>query len=126
MVDLNTLRFTKTHEWAKQENKRVRVGITDYAQKEITDVVFIELPPLGKEVKQDDECMIVESVKSVFTIYSPVSGKVVAVNKTTETDPVLLNKSPYEQGWLFVIECSSPEEIQNLLTYEQYQEFIKK
>ena len=126
MPDLSLLRFTKTHEWAKKENNRFRVGITDHAQKEITDIVFVELPALGKEVQREKECMIMESVKSVFSIYAPVSGKVVEVNKAVESDPSMVNKSPYEEGWLFIIEGSNPGEFESLMTYKQYQKFIKK
>lgn len=126
MVDLNNLRFMKTHEWLKVEGNLAYVGITDYAQKEITDVVFVELPKIGKDLTQGQEAAVVESVKAAFSVYAPVSGKVVKVNDAIEKDPSLVNKSPYEDGWFYCLDIKDKSEIDKLLTYENYLEFIKK
>ena len=98
------LRYTKTHEWLKVKNGNALVGITDHAQAELTDIVFVELPETGKEVKKGEELCVVESVKSVSEIYAPISGKIVDVNKKLEETPEIINKSPYDDGWLVEIE----------------------
>ncbi len=125
MVDLEKLRFTKTHEWLRVEVDTGYVGITDHAQKEITDVVFVELPKSGKEISKRAEAAVVESVKAAFSIYAPVSGKIVKTNDAIEKDPSLVNKSPYEDGWFFALEIKDKAEIDLLLTYKEYLEFIK-
>jgi len=125
MVDLDKLRFTKTHEWLRVEGNTGYVGITDHAQKEITDVVFVELPKTGKEVAKAGEAAVVESVKAAFSIYAPVSGKIVKANSAVEKDPSLVNKSPYEEGWFFAIEIKDTSEIDSLMTEKDYLEFIK-
>lgn len=125
MVDLEKLRFTKTHEWLRVEGNTGYVGITDHAQKEITDVVFVELPKIGKEVAKAGEAAVVESVKAAFSIYAPVSGKIVKANAAVEKDPSLVNKSPYEEGWFFAIEIKDKSEIDSLMTQKDYLEFIK-
>lgn len=126
MVELEKLRFTKTHEWLRVEGNIGYIGITDHAQKEITDVVFVELPSVGKEFSKGQEAAVVESVKAAFSLYAPVSGKVVKVNDAIEKDPSLVNKSPYENGWLYALEMKDRSEIDALLTYSDYLEFIKK
>jgi glycine cleavage system H protein len=120
MTDLSKLRFTATHEWVKLEGSIATVGITDHAQKEISDVVFVELPKIGKTVKPKDSVMVVESVKAAFDIYAPLSGKVTAANDKLTAKPELLNKSPYEEGWLYKLECSDPKEFNSLLSEAQY------
>lgn len=125
MYDLNNMRFTKTHEWAKMEGDMVYVGITDHAQKEITDVVFVELPKMGRELLKEQEAAVVESVKSAFSIYAPVSGKVLKVNDVVEKDPSIVNKSPYKDGWFFALELKDKTEMVSLMTYKEYEEFIK-
>jgi glycine cleavage system H protein len=118
--------YTKTHEWAKKESgKNIKVGITDHAQHEITDIVHVELPGIGKEVSQGQPCAVIESVKSAFDIYSPVSGKVVAVNDKLSSSPELVNQSAYEEGFLFVIEASNPDELKNLMDAKGYEESLK-
>lgn len=119
------LKYTKTHEWAKSENERVRIGVTDYAQEKMTDVVYVELPETGKELKKGDELCVLESVKSVSEVYSPVSGKIVDVNKNLETSPELINKSPYDDGWIAVIEMKDSSEINELLNAEEYKKQIE-
>lgn len=126
MVDLEKMRYTNTHEWLRVEGNLGYVGITDHAQKEITDVVFVELPKTEKEFSKGEEAAVVESVKAAFSIYAPVSGKVVKVNSAIEKDPSLVNKSPYEDGWFYALEIKDKSEIDTLLTYNDYLEFIKK
>jgi len=114
------LRYTKDHEWAKPEGKRVRVGITDHAQTELTDVVYVELPPVGKVVKQGEPIGTVESVKAVSEIFAPVTGKVVEVNKTLTDQPELVNKDPYGSGWMAIVEITNPAEISALMDAASY------
>lgn len=116
------LKYTPTHEWVRLEGNIATVGITDHAQKEISDVVFIELPKAGREVKQKESAMIVESVKAAFDIYAPLSGKILSVNDALKDKPETLNRSPYGDGWLFKMECSHPKEAETLLTEAQYKE----
>jgi glycine cleavage system H protein len=125
MVDTGKLLFAKTHEWLRVEGNIGYVGITDHAQKEITDVVFVELPKVGKEVSKEGEAAVVESVKAAFSIYAPVSGKVIKANDAVEKDPSIVNKSPYDDGWFFAIEMKDPEEAASLMSLKDYEEFIK-
>ena len=119
-----SLRYTKDHEWAKIEGNRVRVGITDHAQSELTDVVYVEFPPVGKVVKQGDVLGTVESVKAVSEIFAPVSGKVVEVNKALEDSPEQVNKAPYGSGWMVALELSEPAEATSLLDAGAYRKLI--
>lgn len=119
---MDKLRFSKTHEWIAPDGK---AGISDHAQKEITDVVFVELPKIGKTVKQTEEAGTIESVKAAFPIYAPVSGKIIAANENVQKDPALVNRSPYEEGWLFQIEISQSSELSALMTHDQYQKFLQ-
>ncbi|RLF58389.1 MAG: glycine cleavage system protein GcvH [Thermoplasmata archaeon] len=118
------LRYTKTHEWVKVEGNIAKVGITDHAQSELTDVVFVELPEIGKEVKKGEEVCTIESVKSVAEVYSPLSGKIINVNKDLENSPEKLNKSPYEEGWLFEVEIKDEKELDDLLSPDEYRKLI--
>jgi glycine cleavage system H protein len=118
------LRYAKTHEWAKKEGGKVRVGISDHAQHEITDVVHVELPQAGKKITKEQPCAVVESVKSAFDIYAPVSGTVVEVNSKLESNPELVNQSPYGDGYFFVIEASDPAELDALLSAEDYEKTL--
>ena len=120
MTDLSKLRFTPTHEWIRLEGNTATIGITDHAQKEISDVVFVELPKVGKTVQQKDSVMVVESVKAAFDIYAPLSGRVTAANDKLTAKPELLNRSPYEEGWLFKLECDRPDDWKALLNETQY------
>ena len=119
-----SLRYTKDHEWAKIEGNRVRVGITDHAQSELTDVVYVELPPAGKAVKQGDVLGTVESVKAVSEIYAPVSGQVIDVNAALEESPEAVNKDPYGNGWIVVLELSDPGELGGLMDAAAYRRHI--
>ncbi|OYT53889.1 MAG: glycine cleavage system protein H [Desulfurococcales archaeon ex4484_217_2] len=114
------LRYTKTDEWAKKEDNKVREGITDYAQKELKDIVGVELPEVGAEVKKGEAIGALESVKATADLYATVSGKVVEVNERLLEEPELLNKDPYGEGWIVVIEMSNPKEYDELLTPEAY------
>ena len=118
------LRYTKDHEWAKLEGKRVRVGITDHAQTELTDVVYVELPPVGKVVKQGEPIGTVESVKAVSEIFAPVAGKVVEANKTLADQPELVNKDPYGAGWMAVLEVADPKSVAPLMDAAAYRQHI--
>ncbi len=120
-------RYTETHEWAELlQDGRVRVGISDHAQKELGDVVYVDLPPLEKEVKKGEAFMTIESVKAAEDVYAPVSGKVVAVNEKLSENPELVNEDAEGEGWLVEIEMSDPSELDSLMTPEQYEKFIEK
>jgi len=120
--------YTKTHEWVKAEGKGnvVRVGITDYAQETLTDVVYVELPTVGKEIKKGEVLGSVESVKSVSEIYSPISGKVKEINEKLNDEPELMNKSPYDDGYLVTIEMENRDELNDLLSAKRYEEILKQ
>jgi glycine cleavage system H protein len=118
----NDLRFAKTHEWIAADGT---VGISDHAQHEITDVVFVELPKPGKSPKAEEPVCVVESVKAAFDIYAPVAGSVTAVNDAVTKGPALVNQSPYENGWLFKLQMTNPADREKLMTHAQYQEFVK-
>ena len=119
------LRYAKTHEWSKKEGKNIRIGITDHAQHEITDVVHVELPSKGKKVEKGQPVAVVESVKSAFDIYAPVSGIVVEINEKLNTNPELVNQSPYQNGHFVVIEASNISEFDTLLSPEDYEKTLK-
>ena len=121
MTDISKLRFAPTHEWVSLNGKTATIGITDHAQKEISDVVFIELPKKGRSIRQKDSAMIIESVKAAFDIYAPVSGTVTEVNERLKDHPELVNKSPYEEGWLFRLEASDLKELESLLSQKDYE-----
>ena len=114
------LKYTKTHEWVKLAGAKAKIGITDHAQEELTDIVFVELPSVGKEVKKGDELCVVESVKSVSEVYAPVSGKVVAVNTKLDDSPEIINNSPYDDGWLVELEVKDKAEVNTLLDAAAY------
>jgi len=118
------LRYTKDHEWARVDGSRVRVGITDHAQSELTDVVYVELPLPGRTVRRGDPLGVVESVKAVSEIFAPVGGTVVESNKTLEDHPELINKEPYGKGWLVVLEMSELAEFSQLMDVESYRKHI--
>ena len=120
MPDTSKLKYAATHEWVSVSGKVATVGITDHAQKEISDVVFVELPKTGRTAKQKESVMILESVKAAFDIYAPLSGKVVEVNDKLKDNPELVNRSPFGEGWLFKLEISDEKEISSLLSEAQY------
>lgn len=118
------LRYTKEHEWLKVEGGKARVGITDHAQAELTEIVYVELPKVGKKVRKGETLGVVESVKTVSDIYSPVSGEVVEVNSRLEEEPQLINESPYEKGWFALLKLADPSEVEGLLTPSAYKQHI--
>jgi len=122
----NDLRYSREHEWARVEGNRVTVGITDFAQHELGDVVFVELPHPGDEVKAGEPMATVESVKSVSDVYAPVSGKVVAVNDVLVNEPEKVNDAPYSDGWMVVIEMSNPGELDDLLDAAAYGKLVEE
>jgi len=119
------LRYTREHEWAKIDGKRARVGITHYAQDQLGDVVFVELPKVGAKVAQLQTFGVVESVKAVSDLFAPLSGVVVEVNQELTRAPERVNRDPYGAGWLVVVELSNPAEAEKLMTAAQYEEFLK-
>ncbi|WP_102344978.1 glycine cleavage system protein GcvH [Bacillus sp. Marseille-P3661] len=120
------LRYSKEHEWAKTEGDKVRIGITEFAQSELGDIVFVELPEVGAELKANESFGSVESVKTVSELYAPISGKVVEINSALEDSPELVNESPYDKAWMIVMEPSDVSELDQLLTADQYEEMIKE
>ncbi len=116
--------FQSSHEWVRVEGDTVTCGISDHAQAELTDVVFVELPPVGKTVDASDPIAVVESVKAASDIYSPLSGEVIETNPEVEGDPSLVNTDPYGAGWIFKLRISKPDQLPGLLTPEAYGEMI--
>ena len=114
------LRYAKSHEWVRVSGDTATVGITDHAQHELTDIVFVELPAVGRKVKAGEACAVVESVKTASDIYSPVSGEVTAVNKAVVDNPALVNGEPYGNGWFFQVRLSQPAEVNSLLAPGDY------
>ena len=119
MVPTN-LRYAETHEWASVEGDVCTVGITQFAVEQLTDVVFVELPAVGRQVKAGEACAVVESVKTASDIYSPVSGQIVEVNKAAVDNPALVNTEPYGGGWFYKIQLSNLAELNTLLSPEKY------
>ena len=124
-MNLSELKYTKTHEWIRLEGTQATVGVTNHAQEEISDVVFVELPKVGRSFSQGEEAAVVESVKAAFSIYAPVSGTVTQVNEALVKDPALINRSPYGEGWIFVLEAKNSSEAQSLLDSGQYEKWVK-
>ncbi|MEK5216603.1 glycine cleavage system protein GcvH [Psychrobacillus sp. FSL H8-0487] len=120
------LKYSAEHEWVKTEGGNVRIGITEFAQSELGDIVFVELPQVGDEIKAGDPFGSVESVKTVSELYAPISGKVVEVNTELEDSPEYVNESPYENAWMIVIEPSDAAEVDALLSPEKYEELISE
>jgi glycine cleavage system H protein len=118
------LLYAETHEWIRREGDNVRVGITDHAQSELTDVVYVELPKLDREANAKETIAVVESVKAASDIYAPAKGKVVEVNKALEADPGLINREPYGQGWMFVLRIDNPEDLKQLKDATAYRQQI--
>ena len=117
------LRYRESHEWVRlEENGNVTVGISDHAQEELGDMVFVELPEPGMSYEQGVACAVVESVKAASDIYAPVSGEVIAANGALEDDPALVNTAPYGDGWLFSLAPQNPDELDGLMTAEKYAE----
>jgi len=120
------LRYSKEHEWVKLEDGTARIGITHFAQAELGDIVFVELPQVGDELKKDQPFGSVESVKTVSELYAPISGRVVEVNSELDDSPEFVNESPYEQAWMVVVEAIDESEVNELMTAEQYEKMINE
>lgn len=122
----NDLLYTEEHEWVKKEDGKVRIGITDFAQDELGDIVFVELPEVGDEIEADEPFGSVESVKTVSELYAPISGKVVEINEELEDSPEFVNESPYKKAWMVVVEPANPSDVDQLLSAEQYEKAINQ
>ena len=118
------LLYTESHEWIKREGDKIRVGITDHAQAELTDVVFVELPKIDRQANAKEAIAVVESVKAASDIYAPVKGTVAEANKALEADPGLINREPFGQGWLFVMKIDNPDDLKNLKDAAAYKKQI--
>ena len=118
------LKYAKSHEWVRVSGDTATIGISDHAQAELTDIVFVELPAVGRQVKAGEACAVVESVKTASDIYSPVSGEITEVNKAAVDNPSLVNSEPTAGGWFFKIKLSHPAELNALLSPEDYQKQI--
>jgi glycine cleavage system H protein len=119
------LKYSKSHEWVRVAGTVATIGITDHAQHELTDVVFVELPQVGSKIKAGEACAVVESVKTASDLYSPVSGEVTEVNQAVVDEPALVNSEPYEDGWFYRLQLTLPAELDALLTPEQYRAQIE-
>lgn len=124
MIIPDHLLYTESHEWIKREGENIRVGITDHAQSELTDVVYVELPKIDRQANAKEPITVVESVKAANDIYAPVKGTVVEVNKALEADPGLINREPYGQGWIFVLKIDNPDDLKNLKDAAGYKQQI--
>jgi glycine cleavage system H protein len=118
-------RYAKSHEYVHVEGGIGTIGITDYAQKELGDVVFVELPKVGSEIEQGDEMGNIESVKAVSELFAPVSGKVVEVNETLAAKPELVNTDPYGDGWMIKVKMTAPDEVDELMNADDYEDYIQ-
>ncbi|PTL38896.1 glycine cleavage system protein GcvH [Alkalicoccus saliphilus] len=118
------MKYSEEHEWVKEEDGKVRIGITDFAQSELGDIVFVELPEPGDELEAGEPFGSVESVKTVSELYAPVTGKVVEINESLEDEPELVNESPYEKAWMVVLEPSDTSEMDKLMDADAYKEMI--
>ncbi len=120
------LLYTKEHEWIKMEENKATIGITDYAQSELGDIVFVELPAIGTVLVQTKKFGVVESVKTVSDLFSPVNGKVIEINSSLEAEPEQVNTSPYENGWIVKLEIKNKEELKSLLSAADYEKFVNE
>jgi glycine cleavage system H protein len=123
---IDGVKYTKDHEWMKVEGDTAVEGLSDYAQSELSDIVMVELPAVGKKVKAGDAVGTIEAVKAVSDLYAGLSGEVTEVNDNVVSDPALINKDPYGEGWLYKIKIDDPKEADTLLSPEQYKELIEK
>jgi len=114
------LKYTKSHEWVRLSGDTATVGISDHAQHELTDIVFVELPDVGRKIRSGDACAVVESVKTASDIYSPLSGEILETNRAVVDDPALVNSDPYDAGWFFKIKLNNAAELNALLSPEKY------
>ncbi|MGC8867196.1 MAG: glycine cleavage system protein GcvH [Elusimicrobiales bacterium] len=120
-----SLKYTKTHEWIRVENDTGIVGVTDFAQSQLGDIVFVDLPKVGAKVEKEKQACVVESVKSAADIYSPVSGEIIEINNELSNEPSLINQDPFGKGWIFKIKITNESDLSDLLDFKAYEEFIK-
>ncbi|MBI4251968.1 MAG: glycine cleavage system protein GcvH [Candidatus Tectomicrobia bacterium] len=120
------LKYSREHEWVKVEGNIAQVGITDYAQSELGDVVYVELPEVGADVEANNTFGVVESVKAVSDLFAPVTGSITEVNPQLEEEPELVNSDPYEDGWMVKIEMNDPSELNDLLDADEYKTFVEE
>ena len=118
--------FTENHEWVFQEGKEAKIGISEYAQEELGDIVFVELPEIGETLKQFKELGVVESVKAVSDVFAPVSGEVIEINETVIDSPQLVNDSPYNEGWLVKVKIQDESELKDLMDHSEYETFLEE
>jgi len=119
------LKYSRSHEWVRREGSEAAVGLTDYAQEELGDIVYVELPSEGEEVEKETAFGVVESVKATEDLYSPVSGRVIEVNTPLDDTPEMINEDPYGDGWLIRLKMSDPDELEGLMTAEQYHAYVE-
>ncbi|QQK77541.1 glycine cleavage system protein GcvH [Salicibibacter cibarius] len=124
MASPKELKYSEEHEWVKEEGDNVRIGITSFAQDELGDIVFVELPEVGDEIEVNEPFGSVESVKTVSELYAPVSGKVVEINEELEDSPEFVNESPYDKAWMVVVELSDKAELDELMSAEAYDDMV--
>jgi glycine cleavage system H protein len=122
----NDLKYAKTHEWVRLEGDIATIGITDFAQGELSDIVYVEITALGKTIKRDDPLGTIEAVKAVSDLYSPISGQVIAANDSLKDSPATVNKDPYGEGWMAKMKVSDPNELANLLDATAYAELASR
>ena len=122
----NELRYSEEHEWVKVEGNKYYIGITHFAQSELGDIVFVELPEVGDELTVNEPFGSVESVKTVSELYAPISGKVIEVNADLDENPEFVNESPYEKAWMVVVEATNASELDELMSADQYEAMIKQ
>jgi len=126
MVEVrDSIYYTKTHEWVKKEDKTARIGLSDHAQHELTDVAYVELPGIGEKIEKGSKLGVIESVKSSSEIYSPVSGVVKEVNTELEDSPEFVNESPYDDGWLVALEGINEADFEDLMNAEEYRKYLE-
>ncbi|MGC8565244.1 MAG: glycine cleavage system protein GcvH [Thermoplasmata archaeon] len=120
----NRMKYAKTHEWVLVNGKNAKIGVSDYAQQQLTDIVFVELPEIGSRIEKGKSFGVIESVKAVEDVYAPVSGKVIAKNQKVLDSPEMINNDPYN-AWLIEIEIENPKELDELMTPEEYKKFLE-
>jgi len=120
----NRMKYAKTHEWVLVNGKNAKIGVSDYAQQQLTDIVFVELPEIGSRIEKGKSFGVIESVKAVEDVYAPVSGKVIAKNQKVLDSPEMINNEPYN-AWLIEIEIENPKELDELMTPEEYKKFLE-
>lgn len=124
MAQPENLLYSKEHEWVKLDGESATIGITDYAQEALGDIVYVELPKVGAEIEQFTNVGVIESVKAVSDLFTPMSGTVVEINKALDDDPAAVNREPYGAGWLFKLKLSEPDEAKSLLSAQEYDTIV--